>query len=139
MQFSINTYIVLMLLFLVSCTKVIDIKVRDSETKYVIEGVITNEPGNCRVNVSQTKNFNENNDFIAITDAVVKIKDNGNTIVLDQSSPGVYTTSGINGTPGHVYELSVDIGETVFTSSSIMPQPVGIDSLYVARGPFGQF
>ena len=125
--------------FFASCTKVIDIKVRDSETKYVIEGVISNELQNCKVYVSQTKNFNENNDFPKIDNAVVKITDNGNVIELTRSGPGVYETSLINGTPGHTYELSVEIDGTVFTSFSTMPQPVAIDSLYISRGPFGEF
>lgn len=132
-------YTVLVISSLVSCTKVIDIKVRDSDTKYVIEGVITNEPGNCRVYVSQTKNFNENNDFNMVDNAAVKITDNGNTFVLTQSEPGIYQTSAINGTPGHVYELSVEIDGAVFTSSSTMSQPVSMDSLYISKGPFGQF
>lgn len=132
-------FIALVTSLFISCTKVIDIKVRDSETKYVIEGVITNELQNCKVYVSQTKNFNENNDFPKIDNAVVKISDNGNVIELTRSAPGLYETSLINGTPGHTYELSVEIDGTVFTSSSTMPQPVAIDSLYISRGPFGEF
>jgi hypothetical protein len=124
---------------LVSCTKVIDIKLRDSETKYVIEGIITDQPGYCKVHVSQTKNFNGDNDFTNIDEAVVKIMDNGNAVPLVRSEPGVYETTLINGIPGHLYELSVEVNGSVFTSSCIMPEPVEIDSLYISRGPFGQF
>lgn len=122
-----------------SCNKVIELKLRDSEIKYVIEGVITNEPGVCRVYISQTKNFNQNNQFQKITGATVKVKDNGQEMRLAEVQTGMYETNLINGTPGHVYELSVEIGSQRFTATCTMPQPVLMDSLYISRGPFGQF
>ena len=122
-----------------SCTKVIDIKVRDSDIQYLIEGVITNEPGICRVLISQTKNFNENNDFNKVGGAVVKVTDNGQEFILEETGPGEYSTSLINGTPGHVYALDISINGLLFSSTSVMPEPVQMDSLYIAKGPFGQF
>jgi hypothetical protein len=122
-----------------SCTKVIDLDLRDSETKYVIEGIITNEPGVCKVYLSQTKNFNENNQFRGVSGATVKVKDNGREILLAESQPGTYQTTLINGTPGHRYELSVIIRNEIFTASCTMPHPVYMDSLYISKGPFGMF
>lgn len=122
-----------------SCTKVIDIKLKDSEIKYVVEGIITNEPGTCKVHISQSKNFNEDNHFKEVSGAIVKVKDNGLDIPLSERQPGIYETSLINGTPGHVYQLSVVINNQTFTASCTMPQPVKMDTLYISRGPFGQF
>jgi hypothetical protein len=123
----------------ISCNKVIDLKLRDSEIKYVIEGIITNEPGVCRIYLSQSKNFNEDNQFKEVTGAMVKVKDGGTEVQLSESHPGTYETDQINGTPGHVYQLSVIIGNQSFSASCTMPQPVYMDSLYISRGPFGQF
>ena len=72
-----------------SCKKVIDIKVKDSDTKYVIEGIITNEPGSCKVYLSKTNPFNQENNFPKVSGADIKIADNGSEITLTESAPGV--------------------------------------------------
>src|SRR5688500_10188041 len=96
-----NIFLFFVLLNLYSCRKVIDIKVKESDTKYVIEGIITNEPGSCKVYISQTRPFNESNDFPQVSGAIVKIKDNGVEMPLTESAPGVYENASINGTSGH--------------------------------------
>ena len=126
-------------LLLCSCNKVIELNLRDTEIKYVIEGVITNEPGICTVKLSETKNFNEDNQFQKVSGAIVKVKDNGIQTTLTEVQPGLYETGLITGTPGHIYELSVSINNQSFTATSTMPQPVGMDTLYVSPGPFGEY
>ena len=125
--------------FLFACNKVIELDLRDTEIKYVIEGVITNEAGVCKVNVTETKNFNEDNQFRQVSGAIVKVKDNGIETTLGEVQPGSYETTVINGTPGHVYELSVSIKNQTFTAISKMPNPIVMDTLYVSPGPFGQY
>jgi hypothetical protein len=127
------------LLFMMSCTKVIDIDVRDSDIKYVIEGVVTNEPGVCSVFISRSKNFDQPNDFEKVSDATVRIFDNNNAFELTETSAGKYENINVVGTPGHLYRLEVSVNGQTFTSSCRMPEPVKMDSLYVSRGPFGQF
>ena len=127
-----------LLLTTASCTKVIDIDVKESDTRYVVEGVLTDEAGSCRVTVSRTRPFNEGNDFPPVTGATVTLTDNGQPVTLTEISPGVYGSSR-TGVPGHVYHLSVQVGSDVFTATSTMPAPVRMDTLYIAPGPFGQF
>src|SRR5688572_29492854 len=115
-----------------SCNKVIDIDVRDSDTKYVIEGVITNEPGVCVVNITRTNNFDEQNEFEKISGASVKIYDNNELFELTETEAGKYQSSMLTGVPGHVYRLEIVTGDQTFTSTSTMPQPVAMDSLYVS-------
>lgn len=122
-----------------SCKKVIDLKLKESDIKYVVEGIITNEAGGCKVLVSQSKPFYEDNEFTKVSGAVVKVTDNGTEALLPETQPGTYTTTAIKGTPGHMYQLLVSINNQVFTATCTMPQPVAIDTLYVAPGPFGQF
>jgi hypothetical protein len=122
-----------------SCQKVIELKLNDADIKYVIEGIITNEPGVCRVKVTQSKPFYQNNEFSGVSGAVVTVEDNGAAFSLQETQPGVYETNTINGTPGHVYELSVTINNHVFSATSNMPLPVSLDTVYVSKGPFGQF
>jgi hypothetical protein len=122
-----------------SCEKVIELDLKDSDIKYVVEGIVTNEPGVCRVNLTQSKPFYESNQFTGVSGAVVKIKDNDVEFPLTETQPGVYETNLINGTPGHVYQLSVTINNYVFTAISKMPLPVHLDTLYISNGPFGEF
>jgi hypothetical protein len=122
-----------------SCQKVIDLNLKSSDIKYVVEGIITNEPGACKVILTQSKPFYENNQFPTVSGATVTIKDNDAEFSLPETQPGVYQNSSINGTPGHVYQLSVAIDNNVFTATSKMPFPVLLDTLYISNGPYGQF
>ena len=124
---------------LLACKKVIDIKVKDSDTRYVIEGIITNEPGSAKVLLSRTNPFYADNNFPSVTGAVVKIGDNGTEHTLVETAPGVYQNNSLTGVPGHQFQLSVSVGGQSFTAGCTMPQPVVLDTLYVAPGTFGQF
>lgn len=121
---------------LLSCEKVIDIDIRDADRKYVIEGVVTNE-GFCQVWITETVHFNEPSVFPTVSGAQVTISDNGIAQNLPQVVPGVYGSNLVNGVPGHVYDLTVKITDKIFTARCTMLPPVPIDTLYIARGPFG--
>lgn len=107
-----------------SCEKAIDLKLKDNVLKYVIEGTITNEPGSCRVYISETKEFGDDNQFKGISGAIVKIETKGTTVLLTETDKGIYTSSIVVGIPGETYVLTVNIGEQVFNASSTMPQLV---------------
>lgn len=139
MKNAIKIILLSPLLFFSSCQKVIQLDLKDNEPRYVIEGIITNEPGVCSVHVSKSKNFYEDNQFTGISGAQVKVKDNGLEFTLTEINPGLYKSTALNGTPGHEYELSVTIGNETFTATCTMPQPVQLDTLYISTGPFGHF
>lgn len=124
---------------LIACKKVIDIKLKESDTKYVIEGTITNEPGSCKVFLSKTNPFYADNNFPEVSGAIVRISDNGTEHTLTEISAGVYENNSLTGVPGHHYQLSVSVGGQNFSATCTMPQPVVLDTLYISPGPFGQF
>jgi hypothetical protein len=128
-----------LILGLFSCKKVIDLELKETDIKYVVEGVITNEPGVCKVYISQSRQFDEDNQFPGVSGALVTIKDNGIEIPLLETQPGTYETKRVNGRPGHVYQLSVTVNNQIFTASCTMPKPAFLDTLYISEGPFGQF
>jgi len=118
-----------------ACQKVISVHLDSSATKYVIEGVVTDQPGGSSVSITQTKDFSSNNSFAGVSGASVTIENNGSGYLLTESSPGVYTTSALTGVPGNIYSMKVVLNGVVFTASSTMPNPVvGIDSIYVSNG-----
>ena len=129
---------ILLIVFGTSCEKVIDLNLNSTSKKYVIEGNITDAPGTCAVKITQTKDFNENNDFPGVSGAVVTISDNGGTpVTLTESTAGLYQTTTINGTTGHTYTMTVTVNGQTFTASSTMPVFVPFDSIFVENSAFG--
>lgn len=119
-------------LLLSSCEKVIDIDLDKAEKKYVIEAVITDQPGTAKVLVSQTRNFDEDNSFPGVAGAVVTITESGGaTTVLTPGAAGVYEAPALAGTSGKTYTLSVNISGQSFTAVSTMPQKVNFDTAYI--------
>src|SRR6185295_5178805 len=128
MKYIKRSLLYLLILSFCSCQKVIDLKLHEADIKYVVEGIITNEPGVCRVTLTQSKPFYEDNQFPGVSGATVKVKDNDVEYSLPETQAGVYETNLINGTAGHTYQLSVAINGDVFTATSKMPQPVLLDT-----------
>jgi hypothetical protein len=123
---------ILFLLSLSSCEKVIDLDLNDSEKKYVIEGRVTDQAGGAIVRISQTKNFDENNDFPPVSGAIVTITETGGpTVTLPESQPGIYESALLTGSSGKTYALSVSIGSNTFTAISAMPRKVALDSIFI--------
>lgn len=120
-----------------SCEKVIDVKLDDADKKFVVDAVLTDQAGDCMVKLSQTKNFNEDNTFNGFSGAAVTIKDpEGNITTLAETAPGVYTNTTLKGASGKAYELTVTVAGNTFRSTSVMPDLVPLDSIYVKTQKF---
>jgi hypothetical protein len=125
---------------IISCEKVIDVELNESDKKYVIEGTISNISGTpAEVRLSETKAFNDQNNFNGISGATVTIQvSGGTTYTLTQTAQGIYRSSAFTGTPGTTYNLSVSINGNTFTATSTMPQQlVTLDTLTVSTFAFG--
>jgi hypothetical protein len=120
------------LIFLSSCEKVIDINLDKVEKKYVIEAIVTDQPGTSKVSITQTKDFNENNSFPGVTGATVSISESGGpTYILTETSAGEYEATGLMGNSGKTYSLNVTISGKSFTATCKMPPAVNLDTIYV--------
>jgi len=117
-----------------ACQKVISVKLSPGASKYVIEGVITDQPGTCSVSITATKDFSADNTFPGVSGATVKVESDGTVYTLTETTPGTYATSAITGTPGKTYTMTAIVDGNTYTASSTMPQPVGLDSMYVSNG-----
>lgn len=125
---------ILAVLTLTSCEKVISVNLNNTDKQYVIEGTLNNQAGSAKVLISQTKNFSDNNDFPGISGAQVTITDQNNNITtLTESTSGTYTSASLQGVPGYSYTLKVVISGKTYTSTSVMPQPVPLDSIYITE------
>ena len=116
---------------LASCQKVIDVDLNSASPKYVIEGEVHNLAEPCRIRITKTKNFSENNDFEGITNAFVLVSDNTGAIdTLHYTNNGYYESSTLTGIPGRTYYMSVKIDDETFTATSQMPQQVNMDTVF---------
>jgi hypothetical protein len=115
---------------LASCTKVINIDLNAANPNIVVDAQITDQAGPYTVNLTQTVNFSDNNNFPPITGATVIISDNaGNTETLTEAGNGNYITSHLQGTVGKAYHISITSNNKNYIATSIMPAPVAIDSV----------
>jgi len=127
-------YICFVLISLAGCQKVISVNLNSTAPRYVIVGKITDEPGYCEVSITRSKDFSEDNHFSAVSGANVTVENNGVVTTLPETDSGVYSTASLTGQPGQTYSLTVHIGSETFSSTSTMPQPVNLDSIYVKTG-----
>ena len=116
---------------LASCQKVITLDLNSASPKYVIEGGVHNASAPLQIKITKTRNFSDNNSFEGIANATVTISDNaGNITDLAHTNGGIYQTTAMPGVPGRIYNLTVKIGNEIFSATSQMPYPVNMDTLY---------
>lgn len=125
---------VIIVIVLVSCEKVIDLEIPDTEKQYVIEAMLSD--AGCRVNLSQTLNFSDSNYYDIVSGAAITISEDGKTPVRLTQVNGGYYRANILGRPGRSYELRVAVNGSVFTTTSTVPQKVAIDSFYITERLF---
>jgi hypothetical protein len=120
-----------------SCEKVIDLELNTSSSQIVIQGNIYDQGGPYTVKITKSVNFDESNDYPAVSGAMVVISDNaGNSDTLTEASSGIYTTTVLQGAPGRTYTLKVETDGQTYTASSTMPDAVEIDSIYTEHSIF---
>lgn len=126
------------IVFLSSCEKVIEIDLNSSSPQYVVEGKISNGTEPTSVKITRSKNFDENNDFPAVSGALVTISDShGKTFTLKEITPGNYEDPTLVGIEGVSYMLTISIDGLVFSAKSTMPQGVKLEDLtYEEMGVF---
>lgn len=90
--------------------------------------------------LTQTVNFTETNDFPGISEALVTITDrtSNTTDTLSERNAGIYVTRTIEGISGHCYDLGVSYEGHTYMASTTMPFPVALDSvIFMHESDFG--
>jgi hypothetical protein len=127
-------YILLMIitaLTFTACEKVINVDLKNVESKIVIEGIIDNSSNPAKVIISKSVSFSTANTYPPVTGATVKIIDNlSNNFTLTETTRGTYTNAALIGIPGRTYTLTVTAEGKNYTAVSTMPQQVYLDSLF---------
>lgn len=115
---------------LLSCEKVITLKLQDSNPIIVIDGAVSNQNESHTVRVSKTIPFDQTNSFNGLKGAQVLLKSSsGQTIPYTESTQGLYKSARFKGIPGLAYTLEVTVEGKTYSATSVMPFPVVPDSV----------
>jgi hypothetical protein len=124
-------------IFLLGCEKEIQLALDPNQSLLVIDGSITDEVGPYTIKLSKSNNISASSNFLAVTDALVIVKDNlGQIDTLKHEKEGQYKTNKIKGIYGNTYYLEVQVADKKYTANSTMPQKVALDSLRINPFPF---
>lgn len=125
----------LLALFFASCEDVIDIDLNTTDPKFVITGTVSDQSEPFSVRIVKTINFDQPNDYPAVSGASVRIGNGTQSFDLVETAPGFYQTAQPQkGEPGRTYRLTVEVEGQVFEAVSAMPAPVPFDSIKQDRG-----
>jgi hypothetical protein len=116
-----------------ACKKVIQVDLRESVSRVVIEAEITNAPGPYDFKISRTIPYSNDNYFPPVEGADVQVTDSNNGIVYTATEirPGTYRMN-FSGVIRHSYRLKVMVDSQEYTASSTMPSFVPLDSVSFA-------
>lgn len=133
-----SSSILLITLLFASCEKVVNLEYKDNQSRIVIEGNITDQPGPYSVKVTRSVGLTATGTYPTIDNAVVTLSDDaGNSETLAPRGNGLYKTALASGAPGRTYTLTVTADGQTYTASSTMPQRVPLDSVKVEEVTFG--
>lgn len=120
-----------LILFFISCEKIIDIDLNEGAEKIVIDAILTNQSQLPSVYISKTSNFDDVGSPPTVSGALVTIIDNETHHVdtLEEIESGLYMKWLYYGLEGHTYILNVHIEGKIYTAVSTMPNRVALDSL----------
>lgn len=133
-----HLYILLALaLALGACTEKMDIELDESYTRLVVEGLITNEPGTHAIKLTTTAPYFSNQSVPVVSGASVYLGFDGDSIPLNETAPGLYTTPGnFAGVVGTTYRLGIHLktaigGSNYYHAQSTLPRGMQPDSARV--------
>ncbi|HHJ10305.1 MAG TPA: DUF4249 domain-containing protein [Bacteroidetes bacterium] len=133
-------YIIQLSLLFTACEEVVNIPLNNAEPAVVIEGTITNIPAPHRVIMSQTTDYYNPGMIKYLSGALIFVKDSQDHYwYFREKKQGFYVNSQFKGTPGLTYHLQIQWQKHVYNASSVMQDPVPIDSLRVRYFPGSRF
>src|SRR5690554_822558 len=131
---------VLLLVFISSCQKVIDLPVTDAEPKLVIDAKYDAVQAEVVVKLSKSINVFSNDNFPSITGATVEIADENNvyTPLIDQGD-GSYMLQNYSPVYSSIYSMKVTVDGVTYEASDVLNPVVPIDSLTIEFQPQSPF
>lgn len=127
---KINYAVLLSFFLMYGCEDVITYELNSTTPRIVIEGAVTDEAGPYKVKISRSSDYFNFDSYNNVSNAEVIISDSrGNSETLSETSPGVYETADLVTHYNTEYYLKVKVGDDLFEASTILLEPIIIDSL----------
>lgn len=135
-----NTYLYIIgllgILFFTSCEDVIDLDLKETDPRVVIEAITEMNTSSINVDVSLTTDFFEQSGPDLVTDATVTlINEAGETTDIPVNSEGSYSLSPINIVSGEKYTLEVLVDDVTYTAETFAPYQVDILTIDTILNP----
>lgn len=126
-----HPYLLLLLaFFLFSCQEVVELELETTGPQLVVDATLTHTPLQNQVILTRSGSYYEPGDYETVSDARVEISgSDGQSWLLTESQPGVYTAEDLIGRVGERYTLRVEADGQVVTGQSDLLPPITIDSL----------
>ena len=114
-----------------ACEEVITIDLNTASPRLTVTAIVTDKAEPYFVKLSKTESFFSSNDsFPPVHNAVVTISDDaGNSELLQETIPGTYKTTTLQGVNGRTYYLRIEAEGKIYEASSFLPFPVKMDSV----------
>ena len=126
-------YIIGLLIIITACEETVLIEVDQTEERFIIEALVTNQPDKQVVRISRTVDFYAEGISPAVSGAQVSVSSSNGTehgYVEIDTIPGVYVpVQPFVGEVGLTYDLNVQVGERAFTASEELLPVTTVDSL----------
>jgi hypothetical protein len=125
---------ILIAVFFSSCDgleRTVELDLRQSDPRFVVEGLITNETTWHTIKVSKTTSFYHQGGPAVVSGAVVQVKDQlGNAYLFEElgQTPGTYQAY-FTGVVGHTYSLEISVESRVIRAEETMLPVTPIDSI----------
>lgn len=123
-------------LILSSCTKVVDLKLNEPESKVAVDGLISNRAGESFVKLAYTKGYLSSEAPETIIDAQVSVRDNNGNLTLFNASDneGLYLPpTDFVGEVGKTYTLDAQYDGESLSAESTMNDTVSGNNVNVIK------
>ncbi|MFN8393138.1 MAG: DUF4249 family protein [Bacteroidia bacterium] len=109
--------------WLSSCEQEIELQLENADSRVVIEGWITDDPGPYPIKVTRTSPYLGDGSDVVVSGALLILNDDQGAVdTLVEVRPGWYETTHIQGQMQHTYTLKVTVGDTTYTASNYLPR-----------------
>jgi len=123
------------LLILSSCTKKIDLDLKEDEHRTVINSRLYLGTNDFKVNVTKSGNYFGKGSITNVTNAVITLHDGTVSHSLTNSGQGNYTLSSFTAVANQEYKLTITENGKIHEAKAIMPQVVPLDSIIFEYQP----
>ena len=123
-------------LLLLSCKEVYEPDIENEKSALVIQGLMTNIPGQLSVRITQAVPYDSADSYIPVRHANVFVYDDlWNMTMLTDNGFGIYENAGAKCEPGRKYFLKVSApdGNTYESSLQSLPPKMSQDSIYAGN------